>query len=447
MVLDARSLAAWLESRRLAAAAAARQAGLPPSIEASRLLVHFEDGGWKSETITQPVSSALLPPVTLGIRPVLDAEGERLARELHSRFGDGLIFFGLGPGALYGDASEDLLEEATTDRAFLCGLLTLRGAAISYLQQLSTLDEGAENAASVIAEEILAVSSSETIRSVRALPVAGVQLEEDFIVDGPTTIRRLTPEEAGTLVEQGNLFWRPEGLPVTRTYPFLEERVVIETATELPKAVAPNPPPLLKQLVLAAQLHGVHLAGVGWSFGWQEPWWLSSWATGGPISISPRVPPEAVVVSADDLSSWRELAAKIPATVFESARRTQERALKRFSLASGREAPADSLVDYVVALEAALLPGTREELRYRFQMNGSLLLSDKASDRLGFMHELRALYDLRSVLVHGGAPEPEPGRIAAAAERARFLAEQILHSCIRDHWPTLEEFNGWLLGE
>jgi hypothetical protein len=62
----------------------------------------------------------------------------------------------------------------------------------------------------------------------------------------------------------------------------------------------------------------------------------------------------------------------------------------------------DKIMDYVVALEAILLSGTKSELTLRFKLNGAWLLSKAyAIDRKTAFTALGHLYSLRSSVVHG----------------------------------------------
>jgi len=75
---------------------------------------------------------------------------------------------------------------------------------------------------------------------------------------------------------------------------------------------------------------------------------------------------------------------------------------RRMRWAGTRKEKEDALVDYVIGIEALL--GTKDEqteLGYRFRMRGSVLLANKKSDRKYHLDNLKELYRLRSVIVHG----------------------------------------------
>jgi hypothetical protein len=84
------------------------------------------------------------------------------------------------------------------------------------------------------------------------------------------------------------------------------------------------------------------------------------------------------------------------------------RSLSRFFIAVDEDSPEEELVDLVIALESILqtVNGNpiKEELRYRFSINGASLLTniDSTSDFFETMEIMRTAYDCRSVIVHGG---------------------------------------------
>ena len=87
------------------------------------------------------------------------------------------------------------------------------------------------------------------------------------------------------------------------------------------------------------------------------------------------------------------------------------RSLSRFFIAVDEDSPEEELVDLVIALESILqtVNGNpiKEELRYRFSVNGASLISiiDSTNDFFETMEIMRTAYDCRSVIVHGGDSE------------------------------------------
>ena len=97
------------------------------------------------------------------------------------------------------------------------------------------------------------------------------------------------------------------------------------------------------------------------------------------------------------VSFWRKFC-----RIMETEGHYLEIPVRRMRTAGTRAERADALVDCVVGLEALLATESeRTELAYRFRIRGSVLLSDKRSERKEHVDTLRDLYDLRSRLVHG----------------------------------------------
>jgi len=76
-------------------------------------------------------------------------------------------------------------------------------------------------------------------------------------------------------------------------------------------------------------------------------------------------------------------------------------ALRRFNLSYGRLYFDDRLVDLVTALEAALLPGGRGELKFRLQLRAAAVLASHTCPA-DTKELLSAMYDMRSAIVHEG---------------------------------------------
>lgn len=80
-----------------------------------------------------------------------------------------------------------------------------------------------------------------------------------------------------------------------------------------------------------------------------------------------------------------------------------EIALSRFNQSYSRDYLEDRLIDLTIALESCLLAGSdaKTELKYRFTLRGATLLANKRNPHEVF-HQLSALYDARSAIVHEG---------------------------------------------
>lgn len=84
-----------------------------------------------------------------------------------------------------------------------------------------------------------------------------------------------------------------------------------------------------------------------------------------------------------------------------------ELALRRFIQSASRQGLQDQLIDLVIGLEAIYLPDTNAESGYRLAMRMAAHLCDAPAQRQQCMKKARALYDIRSRIVHGGVEKIE----------------------------------------
>jgi hypothetical protein len=128
--------------------------------------------------------------------------------------------------------------------------------------------------------------------------------------------------------------------------------------------------------------------------------------------------------------------------------------LRRFNQYYSRDLDEDKVIDLTVALEASLLFGTEDELRYKVALRGAALLRQINDPRMTFS-TLRGLYDVRSKIVHEGAT------LGNLTEAKRFKtlfsvttpgdfisgAEEIVRSVLREYvqlistGKTVEQIN------
>ena len=127
---------------------------------------------------------------------------------------------------------------------------------------------------------------------------------------------------------------------------------------------------------------------------------------------------------------------------------TADVALKRFALGCARDEPVDALVDFVIALEALLLPydpATRSaDLSYRFRVHGACYMADAIEQRPEVFTELRDLYDVRSRLVHGGKPVKQEVVRQTLGLAYRLAAKGLLRAT-REGFPAADDFKRLVL--
>jgi Apea-like HEPN len=121
-----------------------------------------------------------------------------------------------------------------------------------------------------------------------------------------------------------------------------------------------------------------------------------------------------------------------------------EVALRRFDLSYERERPEDRLIDLTIALESSLLADLDQELRYRIAVRGAALLSPARTSRETF-RLLRAMYDVRSAIVHGGSDQSDASvqeiirSLSPAVPPERFTdeAEEVVRLVLRRYVELL----------
>ncbi len=113
--------------------------------------------------------------------------------------------------------------------------------------------------------------------------------------------------------------------------------------------------------------------------------------------------------------------------VFQTLPAALETACSRLADAESRSRPQDAIVDAVIGLEAILLASMEEEgrhgeLRYRFSIHYSTFFF-RPEARVDAFRTARRMYDLRSLIAHGGEV---PAGLDAAAQEARDMLRMVV---------------------
>jgi hypothetical protein len=90
--------------------------------------------------------------------------------------------------------------------------------------------------------------------------------------------------------------------------------------------------------------------------------------------------------------------------------------------------PQFRLVETVTALEALL--GTESEIAFRLAFRVAGLLADDDAERAALFKEVKAYYDLRSRLVHGGTLKPKHQSLLADDEPLRGKVRRLLRAAV-----------------
>lgn len=80
-------------------------------------------------------------------------------------------------------------------------------------------------------------------------------------------------------------------------------------------------------------------------------------------------------------------------------------AQKRLTFGLERKSPEDSLIDYMIGLEALYLPDGNQELSFRLSLRIAFLLSSGTKDRKELFMFIKDIYKTRSSIVHGSKYE------------------------------------------
>jgi len=147
-----------------------------------------------------------------------------------------------------------------------------------------------------------------------------------------------------------------------------------------------------------------------------------------------HVPRGQYTISTDEMMPLRQHAQLI----WSCSEPAMKLACSRLADAQTRSSPQDQLLDAVVGLEALLLAGLRHEdrrgeLKFRFSLNYSTLFNTPEERHHAF-RVAKHLYDLRSIIAHGGLSEAathpvgdERLNLCDAAIRASAVLRDVIH--------------------
>jgi hypothetical protein len=309
-----------------------------------------------------------------------------------------------------------------------------------YLHTLAALDRPEPATLERIVNDFVHALGADTITTLTMLPIAGLRVVDPLRV-GPLTLRAMTNDELAELTGVPTL---PSGPLTMRSmrdaHP--SERAILEVREHRPKADAAVVVTLLKRVVLSLQLLGFEPHGSGDSATVYEPVRLSG-MFGSPVVLAQRGTWRAI--DHDDLDQALDLAGHIPTEVFEGPQQRAHIAVARFQTAVAQRLPVDALIDYVIGLEAVLLPPSPDgELRFRFSLYGAYYLGSNPRDRAELFGQFQSVYDARSSIVHGSALTP--GRLALIAATARQLAAAVLIKALRAGWPSAADLGRAVFG-
>jgi hypothetical protein len=438
-------IAALLESARERVAPELASAGIPYTVIEIRPTLEPDGNGWSGNEVEVETNA-----LTLRWRPTFPIEtlanwfeeAEAVSSELASLFPNTLSLAGHFPSGRLGFAS---LYSGEDDENSMLATALIEPTE-NYILRLRSAAEPDMELARSIGAEILAVLSDGRGIARQSIAIAGLEPERDLLECNGTRLRELSALERGDISAT-----RPRLGSTSRLGPFsnfiLATHVLeVDTETEQPNTTSLLPTP---RILVAFQLHGFDPAGPGSVTTKVLPEWWFNGLFSRPIAIKQ--------ISANPRS--------LSQTQFEDVCRTadllknyqldhpdghQAVALQRFAMGCNRPDAIEGVLDFVIALEALLLPYDAEtrhgDLAYRFRVHGAHFLAENISEHREIFKTLNKLYSMRSRIVHG---DKYPGREEAtiAANEGRRLAASGLLKAVHFKFPTAAELTRMVLRE
>lgn len=380
---------------------------------------------------------------TKALAPWLE-QASVLARDLGRHFGNVLPEWGaVSRGRNLIDTLPEDLDDRTS-QIFVHALLDPVAWFIASVESVGSQDLAL---ATRMAREIVDLLGSGLYTTRQRIVIGGLITEAERLQCGSTAVRTLSAFEKAEFDEMQSHMPVGMGSLARFDFPLLPTHLLeVLGTTRRPNQIGLLPAP---RILTALRLHQIDFAGSG-VVGTDI---LPEWAFGGvvttPFPMRPFVP-EPRVLTQSMFEEVCHTADRLEEYSLEAPQKPSDLALHRFNLGNGRSDPADSLVDFVVALEALLLPfdvATRSgDLSYRFRVHGALFIAETVAARRETFRTLREAYTIRSRLVHGG-DFPARAEILAWGAKAQKLTAQGLLRAVLEEFPDAAVFNRLVLGE
>lgn len=316
-------------------------------------------------------------------------------------------------------------------------------ALFEHLGALPNLQEPTPEAEHRFASEVLQVAMADNLTYRAVIPLAGLDMSVPVLhITNQITVRRLSETEQGDISEEWGI-----GSTVIEAFTAVP-LCALEVCYSTPR-MGQNPimGPLIHRWLLALELHGYSLAGRSGKEQTYPSWVLPM--TGRPSLGLHRQPRKWSIIGEADVAAIREIVKKLEKYETGNPASAHDLALHRYHLGVSRSSDADSVLDFVIALESLLLPYDEEarhgDLGYRFRIHGGHFLAETVDERQAVAKSLAELYGLRSRLVHGGA-YPSGAEIRLGRESAESFARRGLLRAVLQGFPTAVDFKRMALG-
>ena len=220
--------------------------------------------------------------------------------------------------------------------------------------------------------------------------------------------------------------------------------VAVELRTSRPLSVRQDTSRgALHRIAAAFFLEGFDIASTGTVATFDLPRWANYWMHHEPIPVYERHVTAPREITDQEFKNVVDLALAIPEFGADEAT-SQSIVMNRLLRGCGTQQNESAFLDFAIALEAALLGGTRTELAYRFKLYGSLFLRDNRDPSQTFS-DFAKVYRVRSDLVHG-TPVTLEKRVEAT-NLAKELALAVVRKSVRDAWPDSDALDALALGD
>jgi Apea-like HEPN len=311
--------------------------------------------------------------------------------------------------------------------------------ALHYLTTLNDLNQPNPTLVDNLARELDLLSDSSTYERVTEVTIAGVKVAEPLMHRG-VCLRPLSAMERGAVAQSNQMSWLqnrldPVNFRVPRRFQMFVPSALLEMTAVRSTQPANRPSDIANRVGLAMFLLGFDFSSPGVAIEFDRPLWASFGMQYVPFPVSDTVPTCNRNMSLDDFQEVVDLAFAIPG--FTSAESTG-REVTLYRVLRGCGTPDSGFLDFVTALEAALLTGIDVELSYRFRLYGALFL-DTERDADETFSKLKTVYEVRSKLVHG-SPVKATDRQEAQVNAADIVRSVVLRS-IRSGWPNLRDLD------
>lgn len=319
--------------------------------------------------------------------------------------------------------------------------------ALRYLMQIEDLTEPSPALVEQLCAELdEIVARGHVIVRLSQLAISGLLPDQAYSHRG-VRLRRLTESERGSLLEMRSSVWS-----VTPTFgsDFVQPRrfthglptALLEIETERAPDQLFDQSTLPARVVLAFFLRGHALSSDGVMASFDKPMWAGSGINYPSLPLTNSATTAGTTLTLEEFQAVINLAFEIPS--FGGAEGSgKEIVLFRVLRGFGMSGQESGLLDFAIALEAALLSGTTDELSFRFALYGALFLRDLRDPRTTY-DQLRNIYRVRSKLVHG--TRVNATHRAAAETDAAELSRSVVLRAVEEGWPDGERLEEAALG-